>query len=318
MPDHRANIVAVARALAVDRTTAEVVTGLDAAGVPSVLLKGPVLTKALYDDAAARTYADTDVLVPARLIRRAEGALAELGFAGPSRDAYRGRWAPSGLEHVRASDRASVDLHVTVHGATAPADDVWDVLDGETEPMTLAGARVRVLRPGALAYLVAAHAAHHGASVAKPLRDLGRGLERWPEATWAAAATVAERLGGRAALDEGLRLVPGGVELARRLGVEADPSLDTVLAALSPPVSAMGWQRVLSARGARAKSRMLVRELVPSPRYMRTWDPAIGASRGALALAYARRLGRLTRELPAALTALRTARTRLREREGGR
>ena len=306
------HLLATARTIGVDRATAEVVRGFGEAGIPCLLLKGPVLARALYGE-EARPYMDADLLVPPDRVEDAERALGALGFEGPPREAFRGRWTPSGIEH-RRRDGGRIDLHATVHGATVDASEVWPALAAGSESMTLSGTEVRVPRSAALAYLVATHAAHHGREVVKPLRDLARAVERLPEEAWHEAMDVAERIGGRAALAEGLRLVPEGVALAERLGADPAPSVETVLEALSPPVSALGWQRVLDACGARAKARLLAREVVPSREYMATWtlEPQLRGRR--LVLAHVHRLRGLAAEAPSALAALRRARREVRRR----
>jgi hypothetical protein len=306
------HLYAAARTIVVDRVTAQVVRAFDSARIPSVLLKGPVLARALYGD-AARPYGDADLLVPPDRIPDAEHALAGLGFEGPPRAAFRGRWTPSGIEHSRR-DGARVDLHATVHGATVGAEAVWAAIEPVTEPMELSGTSVRVPRPPAIAYLVASHAAHHGIETVKPLRDLELAVERLPEDAWRDALELADRVGGRAALAEGLRLTPAGAPLAERLGLDPAVEVDVVLGALSPPPSALGWQRVLSAHGAVPKVRALGRELVPSRDYMRTWaaDPRLAGA--GLAHAHGRRLLRLAAEIPAAFAVLREARREVRRR----
>ncbi|MDX6664460.1 MAG: putative nucleotidyltransferase, partial [Solirubrobacteraceae bacterium] len=59
----RPSLVAAARALVVDRATAEAAGAMSAAGVPVVLLKGPAIAQWLYDPCEQRGYSDADLLV---------------------------------------------------------------------------------------------------------------------------------------------------------------------------------------------------------------------------------------------------------------
>jgi hypothetical protein len=65
--------------LAVDRVTAEVISAFDAAGIPSILLKGPSIARWLYP-AGGRGYVDTDLLVQRQQFSRASDLLKDLGF----------------------------------------------------------------------------------------------------------------------------------------------------------------------------------------------------------------------------------------------
>src|SRR5580700_11186524 len=75
---HRA-LLDAARALGCDHVSAEVVGAMQDVGIPSILLKGPSIARWLYP-AGGRSYADTDLLVPARELSRAETVLRSLGF----------------------------------------------------------------------------------------------------------------------------------------------------------------------------------------------------------------------------------------------
>ena len=259
------------RTLAVDQATAEAVAALRAAGVECLVFKGPAYA-AVFGERALRPYRDADLLVQSADVERAETILASLGYVGPSRGAFDGRRAPAGIEHYRVADRAIIDLHVTVHGATVEPERVWAALSDQADMRRLYDVDIPVPGPAGVAYIVAAHAAHHGSAAKKPLGDLEVALAAIDEATWQQAAALAEKLGALAFLQEGLRLVPDGAELAARLRPDTPRSTDAVLAAQGPPPSALGWQRILAAEGTVARARLLGREIAPSPEYMRTWS----------------------------------------------
>jgi hypothetical protein len=58
----------------------QIVGALREAGVRSILLKGPVHARWLYEEGARRAYSDIDLLAPAGELDRAEVVLEELGF----------------------------------------------------------------------------------------------------------------------------------------------------------------------------------------------------------------------------------------------
>jgi hypothetical protein len=265
----------VARALDIDRMTGEVVIALREAGVRSVLLKGPTLAAWLYRNGMPRGYVDSDVLVAPSDMQTAERALTDLGFKEVSVDA----------PHARAWARRTeqLDLHFTLPGISLPPADAWREISRLTEPMSVGGVDVEALAVPLRALLVALHAAHHGPEVEKPLVDLRLAIERAPEHVWREATILAYRLGGAAPFSIGLRLVPEGVELARRIGLPSAELIASVTELGSRAPIALGLQRLVEARGMRAKLALIGREVVPTRDFMRWWSPV--ARRGPLGLA---------------------------------
>jgi Uncharacterised nucleotidyltransferase len=101
------------RALADVRAAGSV---LDGAGVPWLVVKGPVLAGAYYPDPGLRTYFDVDLVVEARHFRRAIDALEDGGCAV--------------VEHEWASSRRSLSVEVELslpYGT--PGDLHWHLLN---------------------------------------------------------------------------------------------------------------------------------------------------------------------------------------------
>ena len=67
----------------------EILDAFSAAGIDTVVLKGAALAHVLYPAVGLRPMSDIDLLVDPRLTRRAQGLLAELGFAAPVRPTVR-------------------------------------------------------------------------------------------------------------------------------------------------------------------------------------------------------------------------------------
>src|SRR2546427_4885417 len=78
--DSSARLLAAARTLGVDALAAEAIEALRAAGIRSILLKGPALAGWLYGDGALREYDDCDLLVDPADTGVAAVVLRELGF----------------------------------------------------------------------------------------------------------------------------------------------------------------------------------------------------------------------------------------------
>jgi hypothetical protein len=299
---------ASARSMRVDLVTAEVGRAFEQAGVQAILLKGPSVAKHLYLDGTARPYGDSDLLIAEDQRPAAEAALERLGFQRHLDDRDTPGWHQVAHHWIRQADEAEVDLHWTLTGVAAPPDALWTALAARTEPMRVADFGFEVLDPGGRALHVALHAAQHGAGRPRPLEDLRRALEHFGEPIWKEAARLAQELDALPAFGTGLRLLDEGRELADRLMVPADTSVEADLLATSPPPAAMGIEHLAQAKGGRARAGILLRKLVPTARFMRAWSPLARRGRLGLAAAYLGRPFWLVAQAPRGFLAWRRAR----------
>lgn len=298
-----------ARTIDVDLTTAAVVASLRAAGVRSILLKGPALARLLYGPGEHRSYTDVDLLVAPADAGRANEVLGRLGFSplvsdealGPHRPLHAHEWR-------RTGGGASVDLHRTLPGAAAPPDDVAAVLAAHTATTEIAGEEVEALAPPALLVQVALHAAHHGPRSGKALRDLERAAGRQPYDAWEEAATIARQIDATPAFAAGLRLVPAGAALADRLALPLDVPVDVRLKAAGAPPLAVGLDWLLRTRGLRARLALVARTALPPPSALRLWRPLARRGTSGLVAAYASHPFWLARHAVPSIRALRGAR----------
>jgi hypothetical protein len=289
--------------LAVDAVTAEVVTALDAAGVESLLLKGPSIARWLYRDPADRPYVDSDLLVEPVRLGAAQEVLRRRGF--------RPEFGP--LPHVGMESAPSypwrrgrfvVDLHETLPGATADPERTWSVLRAGRAKQPVGRREVAVLGEPARLVHIALHAAHHGPRVPQPLEDLRRALELVHRDRWHEAVALATAMGASEPFVAGIAMLPQGRAVGARLGLVDDLAAVGELEWRRTPVAA-GIMRLEAAPGLAAKLATLRDELFPSPEFMRWWNPLARRSRRGLAAAYAWRWAYLLRQVPAALRALR-------------
>ena len=280
-PSPTGSVLATARSLMVDRMTAELTDALSRHGVEAILLKGPSFAAWLYGDGTVRSYGDCDLLIPPDQIAPAQQVLQDLGF----RD-YSAPLAHPRLEsHAWRRDPDWVDLHSTLIGMRVDPEEAWRILSQRTESQRVGGTTVRVLDPVARTVHVALHAAQHGRDEQKPLNDLARAIELVPEALWSEAVELAKRLGATDAFATGLRLLGPGQSLASRLGLGDAGSAEATLL-IDPVPLALGFEHLSTVPGVRAKSLILLRELVPTPAFMRWWSPLARRGRAGLALAY--------------------------------
>jgi hypothetical protein len=154
------------------------------------------------------------------------------------------------------------------------------------------------LDDGAAALLLALHVAHHGPTEpGHACEDLRRGLERLEQSTWADAAMLAHRIGAEDAMGWGLGLVPGGKELAVRMGLPATPTpTQFVLASGRRAHVTAGLEELVSAPSWCAMARILIAKLFPSARVLRAYGA--GPDRGSLVVAWLRRARLIVRHLP--------------------
>lgn len=302
----------VARSLAIDAHTAEVVAALQGADVPVVLLKGPSIARWLYTDGTPRSYGDSDLLVPDERFEAAQQVLEGLGLVKRPMTALDLDPRPHASTWARPDGSGVVDLHWTIPMVGAP-DAVWSTIARDAESILVAGCDVPVESPPMRALHVALHAAQHGPHHGKPLEDLRRAVEQAPVETWLRAKALAEELHAVPALALGLALVPGGAELADRLSVDAGGATpELALRALGASATTHRIARVAGQPTWRLRVRAAVESAFPSGDYIRAWTERTGGGDGHVARAYGRRIWRATRDAPAALRAY------LRVRRSGR
>lgn len=301
----RGGLVARARTLAADSAAAEVSAVLAARGVPSILLKGPVLDEWLYER-GVRDYVDADLLVPPDRHDLAEAILEDLDYVRLPEVV---RLPRRGILHSRPwgrKDGAQVDLHRTLFGMGVGPETVWDAVSRDTTDIELVGTPIAVLDVPARALLVANHAAQHEGQTTKALEDLRRAIDRVSLDDWQEAARLAERLGATPTMSLGLSLVPGGPALAQRLGL-VNPELaraatrEGSLAGL-----AVGFERLAQAPSWRARVGLVTREFFPPRDFIYGWSPLARRSRRGMVLVYLwRPFWLLASAIPSLLTWLR-------------
>lgn len=301
-PDRR--FLEVAQALYIDSVTAEVVTAIEAAGIPVILLKGPSIANWLYPT-GGRPYSDTDLLVPPWLFADAESVLRSMGFTerfdgfhplervdDPAETTF---VRPGGPGTPRG---ATVDLHRNLPDLPTADEVVWDTLTTGYEIMRVGGIEVHVLNRTARALHVVLHAVHHQFLLHTD-EDLRRAIDALPLEDWRAAAAMAARLGIEGLLGQGLHRHPKGRELADRLGFRR-PTAPAAPHPRSPstvPRGALSLSRMSAAPTVRQKARIVRWALVPSPARVHELSRLSRAQPRSLIAAYAWRWQNVAKSL---------------------
>ncbi len=273
----------LARNFAVDALAAEVAGAFGREGIETLVLKGPVLAKWLYPD-EVRPYVDSDLMVAPENRARAVGVLERMGFVEHC------PWMPTPLSMDIGCTEFSrgdgiVDLHCRLQGLDGDPDAIWVCLAAGADRQVIGGVELRVPDRDAVLLHVVLHAAQHANLVGKPLEDLRRALARVEESEWSSALELARAYRGVPAFAAGLRLLPAGGDLARRLDLGEEGSLKYAL--LREDVIAEELYALLSLSvGIRRKLAIAASRGFPRPDYMRWWSPLARRGKRGLAGAY--------------------------------
>lgn len=298
--------------------TIEAVAFLRAAGVTSILLKGPTFVWWLYDDPRDRPYTDADLLISPDDLETARAELAARGFTAPFKGA-----GHELIHHaepwIRRDDGAEIDLHHRLPGMRDSAL-AWRVLSSRAATTRLRGHDVTMLDEPARALHVALHAAEHGTDRAPSLRDLEIAVERVDEAVWREAASLARGTESESAFASGLRLTSEGAQLLERLGLtkgrDSSWELAQILRDREPGeglVQGLVWFR--SVQGIRAKVALLLFKAFPPKGVLATWSPLARRGRWGAFVARVWRPFWLLLRAPGAIVRYRRARALQRERQ---
>jgi len=304
-----ASVVPVARQLALASATVEVLDAMARAGIRTVMLKGAAIATRLYDDPSERPAGDVDLLVEPNNSEPAARVLEELGF----HDSLRGARADERPAHSATFRRsgslpAEVDLHVALYFCSRDPHGLWSEFSRATTFIDIDNRPVEVLADSAQALVIAAHALQHP-SHPKPREDLARALSRYDRETWADAGAMARRLEADGVLAASLKMSDTGARLASELLPGADSDcVEIRLHLAGAPTMSLGVMRLVQTRSIRERLRLVLRELFPSPPFMRELYPFAARGRKALAIAYVCRPLRMARRLPPAVRAWRRAR----------
>ena len=258
------------RSFHAEQLAAHIARALAAGGVDALVIKGPVTERWLYDAGELRTIGDVDVVVDPGRYRRAEHVLLDGGFVNRY-DGVAPDWsAEHGDRWVSDAWALPVDLHRRLWGLAAPPERVWARLWADRVQERFAGGAAWMPGEAARVLLLALHAAHHG-TAGKSIEDLRRAAARVGADVWTQAAALARELEAAEGFAAGLELLPNAGELRARLNLlDVDARMaDTHSGMWDAAPTAAGFVRLAATHGAWPKLRLLRRELLPSPRFMR-------------------------------------------------
>lgn len=316
-----AHIERAVHALALDAAAADVARAFHAAGIVSLLLKGPAIVHWLYsDDPAQRTYTDADVLVSPAEFHAAENVLVGMGFMRPV-TGYRHQvaaWVPESAWERPGAPPTSIDLHRGFHGVSAAHwESFWALMTEHVVRIDIGGGQVRIPDAAGCALVVALHESAAARGEQSGL-DLRRAAAAFDAGTWQEAARRADVIGATPSFVLGLslheqgRAIVDALELAGPLPV-AETTRSLVLAGADPDAVERAWSlqhQLAAADGWRHRLRVLFDIAFPSAAYLRATVPTARHGRAGMALARVDRLLDLTLRAPAILRLMRAGRRR--------
>jgi hypothetical protein len=276
----------LARIFAVDALTAEVASAFGREGIETLVLKGPVLAKWLYPR-AVRPYVDCDLMVAPGSRPPAVSVLERLGFMEHR------PWMPTplSLDHggtaFNRPGEGMVDLHCQLPGLNGDPDVIWSRVAASAERQVIAGVELRVPDRDTVLLHVVLHAAHHANLVdGKPLEDLRRALACVEESEWWRALELARAYRGVPAFAAGLRLLPEGGDLARRLDLGEVRSFQHKIRREDNVIAEELYALLSADAGIKRKLVIAASDIFPLPDYMRWWSPLARRGKLGLALTY--------------------------------
>jgi hypothetical protein len=297
----------VARNILIDRLTVEAARALAGDGIDMLVLKGPVLAAWLYPG-EVRVYCDSDLMVRPGDRARAITVLEDMGFREycPWRPPFQSLDL-GGTAFCRGDEM--VDLHCCLPGLGQDPELIWASLLTNCELQVIAGAELRVPDRHSLLLHLALHAAHHAnLDDGKPFEDLQRAIDRTDDFQWRQALELAQAFDGVPGFTAGLRLVPEGEGLVRRLGLEEVRSLHFGLRREDDVIAEEINALLASDVGFGEKLVIAARELFPTNEYMRRWSPLARHGWLGLMVAYAWRVLWAMGRTPRALSTVRRVR----------
>lgn len=198
-----------------------------------------------------------------------------------------------------------VDLHCQLPGLDGDPDAIWGRLAASAERQVIAGVELRVPDRDTVLLHVVLHAAHHANVVGgKPLEDLRRALALVEEAEWSSALELARAYRGVPAFAAGLRLLPEGRDLARRLGLGEVRSFQHEIRREDNVIAEELYALLSADTGVGQKLMIAASDIFPRPDYMRWWSPLARRGKLGLAGAYLWRTIWIIGQAPAAIHTL--------------
>ena len=179
---------------------------LEAEGIESVAVKGPVLAAQAFGDAGLRQYSDLDLLVRHCDILRAARVMKECGFTAPHALAAAAGKIPGQFLFLRERPRAIVELHTESTLRYFPRRFPVDAFFARRSSVVLGGRSVPALSPEDTLVFICVHGSKHYWGRLLWIADVAGILARPAALDWPWVFAAARETGTERMLHLGLRL----------------------------------------------------------------------------------------------------------------
>jgi hypothetical protein len=274
------------------RELARVLTLLNEAGIPVIVLKGAALAQMVYGNVALRPMVDLDLWLPFERLEEAQGLLASAGYVAPVPFPFTDEsglcWNELLLRSSQGPRPVVLELHWRLldnpyYHRRLPMAPIWE----RSLPVMVEGVSSRVLAPDDLLLHLCSHNLyHHQGTVAQVGPDIGELLRQWGSAIpWPRFLESAQTSELSLAVQTTLLAAVADWYLP------VPPEVVRAVAALKPrrrerffvASQSSGYLKVLrtllTLPGWRLKGRYLLRQLFPERSYL-AWRYGAGPAAG--------------------------------------
>ncbi len=252
------------RALVLTTEMKRLIPRLEAEGIETLVLKGPLLARIVYGDSVLRAFTDLDIMVRPEDVARAWALLADEGYT-PEYKIAPAHFAAliaygNHLPFYGTPNKELVELHWTFFARSRAASFDVQGAWARREPICFDDTTVMSLAPRDLIHFLCLHGTKHAWSRLSWITDLAWFVFRYPDLDWDALLDHATRLGTR-------RMTLVGFALAQELfGLVPSEQIAQQLCADHAVLTLARWmwQRLLSGEQNLPTGLDLVRLVVRS------------------------------------------------------
>ena len=300
----------VLRQLLQQQAIVDVVTTLEGASVPAMLIKGEATFAALYAPDELRPTSDIDLLVPAARRSEADAALSAAGWQQAMPGLYPGESARHSVNWWKLVGglKVALDLHTTFHGVTVHPQVAWDLWWDQAVPLAIGRRTVPAPSLATTALLVAVHRTR-ARPTSSAAEDLRRAIAYFSPDVWRDAAEQARTLGCEVTMAAGLETDQSGGPVIDRLQL-LHPDWRERLAHRGQNNLALELAELTELADWGARLRRVGRAVAPSRGWLAHRHPYAARGGGWVVLARVHRVVDVLGRSPAAVASILIARRR--------
>lgn len=243
-----------ARALLMTAELIKIADLFQAAGIPAIPYKGPVIAVQAYGDITVREFVDLDIFVRQRDMAKANEIATGLGYAPKFlwalSDSRTSSLVPCEYAFTNKARGVMVELHTEETSRYFPVPPDIDDLWRRTVQVALSGHQVRTFAPEDGLPILCIHGSKDMWERISWIADVAELLRAHPQFDWEAALLLAQSLRAERMLHLGLELAAGLLEAPLPQEIQARVREDRVATQMASEVMARLLSRQESVPGA--------------------------------------------------------------------